>query len=128
MARKFAEISFTPSVKAAQTRYGSRAANEGFELAEDPRNALGDAEAEFIEARDAEMHLPNNLDGPALAQNRGGFRDRAKLFVIIHPEYFPLRTARLRLSTEIVVDRYMKCTTAGRYQFLGFSSQVHQSQ
>ena len=43
MAGKFAEITFTPSVKAAQTRYGSRAANERFEFAEDSGDTLGES-------------------------------------------------------------------------------------
>src|SRR5829696_3774233 len=52
MARAFAEIAFTPSVKAAQVRYGSRRAYEGFDEAENPRNALTSREAEFLAARD----------------------------------------------------------------------------
>ena len=72
MARKFADITFTPSVKAAQTRYGSRAANEGFELVEDPRNALGEAETEFIEARDGFYQATVNEDGWPYVQFRGG--------------------------------------------------------
>ena len=39
MATAFAEITFTPSVKAAQSLYGSRQANSGFELSEDPEIA-----------------------------------------------------------------------------------------
>ncbi|MEY4589942.1 MAG: hypothetical protein RL497_2018, partial [Pseudomonadota bacterium] len=53
MARAFADITFTQSVKAAQSLYGSRENNRGFELAEDPRNSLGAEEAEFIHARDS---------------------------------------------------------------------------
>jgi hypothetical protein len=40
MARAFADICFTDSVKNAQTLYGSREANQGFEHAEDARNDL----------------------------------------------------------------------------------------
>jgi len=35
MSRAFAEITFTPSVRAAQSRYGSRQANAGFEATRD---------------------------------------------------------------------------------------------
>ena len=44
MSRAFADISFTPSVKAAQSLYGSRDANMGFELTEDPRHTLTEPE------------------------------------------------------------------------------------
>ncbi len=46
MARAFAEIAFTPSVKAAQTRYGSRRNNQGFEQAEDREDELTETEAD----------------------------------------------------------------------------------
>ena len=48
MARAFAEIAFTDSVKAAQNRYGSRKANTGFELDEDRRDTLGGQEVAFL--------------------------------------------------------------------------------
>jgi len=72
MARKFAEITFTPSVKAAQTLYGSRAANEGFEFAEDPGDTLGEVEAAFIEARDGFYQATVNENGWPYVQFRGG--------------------------------------------------------
>ena len=65
MAKRFAEITFTPSVKAAQTRYGSRAANEGFELSPDPGDTLGPAETAFLEARDGFIRRRSmKTDGP----------------------------------------------------------------
>jgi predicted pyridoxine 5'-phosphate oxidase superfamily flavin-nucleotide-binding protein len=72
MAQKFAEISFTPSVKAAQTRYGSRAANERFESAEDSGDTLGAVEAQFIEARDGFYQATVNENGWPYVQFRGG--------------------------------------------------------
>ena len=72
MAKRFAEITFTPSVKAAQTRYGSRAANEGFELSPDPGDTLGPAETAFIEARDGFYQATVNEDGWPYVQFRGG--------------------------------------------------------
>ncbi|HCS64201.1 MAG TPA: pyridoxamine 5'-phosphate oxidase [Cellvibrio sp.] len=72
MARAFADISFTDSVKAAQSLYGSRESNRSFELADDPRNTLGDAEAEFIEARDSFYQATVGENGWPYVQHRGG--------------------------------------------------------
>jgi ferredoxin-NADP reductase/predicted pyridoxine 5'-phosphate oxidase superfamily flavin-nucleotide-binding protein len=72
MPRAFAAISFTPSVKAAQTRYHSREANLGFELAEDTRSDLTLREVEFIEARDSFYQATVNEDGWPYVQHRGG--------------------------------------------------------
>lgn len=52
MARAFADIAFTPSVKAARSRYGSRRANERMENAKERGDELTEEESEFIEARD----------------------------------------------------------------------------
>ena len=72
MARKFTDITFTPAVKAAQTRYGSRAANEGFEHAEETGDPIGAGEAEFIAARDGFYQASANEDGWPYVQFRGG--------------------------------------------------------
>ncbi|WP_374512351.1 pyridoxamine 5'-phosphate oxidase family protein [Niveibacterium sp.] len=72
MSRAFADISFTPSVKAAQTRYGSRENNRGFELAEDPRNELQDHEVEFIASRDSFYQATVSESGWPYVQHRGG--------------------------------------------------------
>jgi len=72
MPRKFAEITFTPSVKAAQERYGSRRQNQGFEAADDPRDTLTPIEAEFIEARDGFYQATVNETGWPYVQFRGG--------------------------------------------------------
>jgi predicted pyridoxine 5'-phosphate oxidase superfamily flavin-nucleotide-binding protein len=72
MARAFAEITFTDSVKAAQERYGSREANRNFELAEDRRNELGPREREFIEARDGMYQATISESGWPYVQFRGG--------------------------------------------------------
>lgn len=72
MARAFADISFTDSVKAAQSLYGSRESNRSFELADDPRNTLGDAEAEFIAARDSFYQATVGENGWPYVQHRGG--------------------------------------------------------
>lgn len=72
MANAFAEITFTPSVKAAQTLYGSRQANMGFELSEDPRNTLGERETEFIAERDSFYQATVSESDWPYVQYRGG--------------------------------------------------------
>ncbi|SOD91659.1 2Fe-2S iron-sulfur cluster-binding protein [Caenispirillum bisanense] len=72
MARAFADITFTPSVKAAQARYGSRAANEGFERAADRGAVLTAREAEFIAARDGFYQATVGETGWPYVQFRGG--------------------------------------------------------
>lgn len=72
MANAFAEICFTPSVKAAQSLYGSRQANRGFELSEDPRNSLGDSETAFIAERDSFYQATVSETDWPYAQHRGG--------------------------------------------------------
>ena len=72
MPRAFADITFTPSVKAAQTLYGSREANTGFELAEDKRQTLTEPEMAFIAERDSfYMATISENDWPYV-QHRGG--------------------------------------------------------
>lgn len=72
MSRAFADITFTPSVKAAQVRYGSRADNAFFEEAEDPRNTLTKMDAEFIQARDSFYQATVSENGWPYVQHRGG--------------------------------------------------------
>ena len=72
MPNAFASISFTESVKAAQSLYGSRERNQSFELSADPRNELGEFEAEFIEARDSFYQATVSENGWPYVQHRGG--------------------------------------------------------
>lgn len=72
MATAFAELAFTPSVKAAQSRYGSREKNSRFELAEDARNRLTDFEMEFIGQRDSFYQATVSESGWPYIQHRGG--------------------------------------------------------
>jgi predicted pyridoxine 5'-phosphate oxidase superfamily flavin-nucleotide-binding protein len=72
MARKFAEIAFTPSVKAAQTRYGSRAGASKLEQGEMSGDRLGEMEAAFIAARDGFYQATVTEDGWPYVQFRGG--------------------------------------------------------
>ena len=53
MRRKFTEIAFTPSVKAAQTRHGTRKIYENFVKQGIEEDFLAREEIEFIQARDS---------------------------------------------------------------------------
>lgn len=72
MARRFADITFTDSVKAAQRRYGSRDANRGFELDSERGDRLTQREREFIEARDGFYQATVGQNGWPYVQFRGG--------------------------------------------------------
>lgn len=72
MARAFAELSFTPAVKAAQTRYGSRTANTGFELTSAAHQELTAREMAFIAARNSFYQATVNEHGWPYVQHRGG--------------------------------------------------------
>ena len=73
MAQAFAEITFTPAVKAAQTRYGSRGSYAALEAPEAPaRNQLTAKERTFVEGRDGFYQATVNADGWPYVQFRGG--------------------------------------------------------
>ena len=70
---RFAELMFTPAVKAVQERMGSRGAYEGFEAPDAPGNdALGPAERAFIGARDSFYMATTSETGWPYVQHRGG--------------------------------------------------------
>jgi ferredoxin-NADP reductase/predicted pyridoxine 5'-phosphate oxidase superfamily flavin-nucleotide-binding protein len=79
MPNAFATISFTESVKAAQTRYGSRESNLAFEQSDDPRNVLGEFEMAFIERRDSFYQATISENGWPYVQHRGGPRGFLKV-------------------------------------------------
>jgi predicted pyridoxine 5'-phosphate oxidase superfamily flavin-nucleotide-binding protein len=68
----FATISFTDSVKAAQSRYGSREHNQHFELSDNPRNEIGAFEKALIETRDSFYMATISENGWPYVQHRGG--------------------------------------------------------
>lgn len=72
MASAFSEITFTPSVKAAQSLYGSRAANSRFELVEAVDVELGEQESQFISERDSFYQATVSESGWPYVQHRGG--------------------------------------------------------
>lgn len=70
MPKAFANIAFTPSVKAEQERRGSRQAYARFEGAE--IETLGPREQAFVEARDGFYLASVSQDGWPYVQFRGG--------------------------------------------------------
>ena len=72
MAVAFTKIAFTPAVKAAQSRYGSRANYVQLECAGDSGAELGVQEIEFIQTRDSFYQATVSETGWPYVQNRGG--------------------------------------------------------
>ena len=73
MSRPFAEISFTPSVLAAQAKYGSANAYSKFLDPEEPgQDQIGPNEARFIAARDGFYQATVSENGWPYVQFRGG--------------------------------------------------------
>jgi predicted pyridoxine 5'-phosphate oxidase superfamily flavin-nucleotide-binding protein len=73
MARAFAEIAFTPTVRAAQQRQGSAAMYDRMLAPDaDPANLLGPEEAAFVAARDGFYQATTSETGWPYVQFRGG--------------------------------------------------------
>jgi hypothetical protein len=72
MARAFARIAFTPNVKAAQARMGSRDAYRTAESGDAEVVELGPGEIEFIGARDSFYQGTVGENGWPYVQHRGG--------------------------------------------------------
>lgn len=72
MPRRFAQLTFTDSVKAAQAHYGTRSHNERYEASETANVALGARESEFIAARDSFYLATVSETGWPYVQHRGG--------------------------------------------------------
>jgi hypothetical protein len=72
MGRAFSDIAFTPTVRAMQTRMGSRAAYARMDAAEDRRDSLTAREADFIHERDGFYQASVGETGWPYVQFRGG--------------------------------------------------------
>jgi predicted pyridoxine 5'-phosphate oxidase superfamily flavin-nucleotide-binding protein len=72
MPRRFAQLTFTDSVRAAQARYGTRAHNDRYEASEPANAELGAREREFIAARDSFYLATVSDTGWPYVQHRGG--------------------------------------------------------
>jgi predicted pyridoxine 5'-phosphate oxidase superfamily flavin-nucleotide-binding protein len=68
----YRSLAFTPSVKAVQTRMGSRGAYERQAGDPEPYPGLGPDEREFVEARDSFYWANVGEDGWPYVQHRGG--------------------------------------------------------
>jgi predicted pyridoxine 5'-phosphate oxidase superfamily flavin-nucleotide-binding protein len=91
MARAFTAIAFTPSVKAAQSRYGTREQNQALEEAPDREALLTSAERAFIEARDSFYQATVTEAGWPYVQFRGGPRGFLKVLDASHIGYADFR-------------------------------------
>ena len=72
MGRAFANLAFTPRVQALQTAAGSRASYARMAEAGESGAELGEAEADFIEARDGFYQATVSETGWPYVQFRGG--------------------------------------------------------
>ncbi|UUX49854.1 pyridoxamine 5'-phosphate oxidase family protein [Nisaea acidiphila] len=72
MSGNFAQISFTPAVREAQTRYGSRAAYSRLDGAATEATSLSSNEAAFITERDGFYQATVSETGWPYVQYRGG--------------------------------------------------------
>jgi len=72
MTHKFADITFTDSVKAAQEHYGSRENNNRLQTVAGPNDQLGPREAGFVAMRDTFYLATVNETGWPYVQHRGG--------------------------------------------------------
>jgi predicted pyridoxine 5'-phosphate oxidase superfamily flavin-nucleotide-binding protein len=72
MTHRFADITFTNSVKDTQQHYGSRSNNDRLQNLAGPNDHLGAKEAAFIELRDTFYLATVNEEGWPYVQHRGG--------------------------------------------------------
>jgi ferredoxin-NADP reductase/predicted pyridoxine 5'-phosphate oxidase superfamily flavin-nucleotide-binding protein len=72
MPRAFSQIAYTPSVRAAQARYGSRDANTGFDADPNSRNTVSERELEFIPTVETFFMASVGENGWPYVQHRGG--------------------------------------------------------
>lgn len=79
MPRAFSSIAYTPSVKKAQERYGTRRSNAGFDHDPEPRNKITTRDAEFIETIETFFMASVGETGWPYVQHRGGPRGFLKV-------------------------------------------------
>jgi uncharacterized protein len=72
MSRAYSDLMFTPTVRAQQTRMGSRSSYARLDDTPDRRDRLGEAEAAFIAARDGFYQATVGETGWPYVQFRGG--------------------------------------------------------
>ncbi len=79
MPRAFSRIAYTPSVRRAQERYGSRADNAGFDTDPQARDRVTPQERAFIENADTFFMASVGQTGWPYVQHRGGPRGFLKV-------------------------------------------------
>lgn len=100
MARAFAEIAFTPAVRAAQERHGSATSYGRFLAPEAERgDRLGPRETAFVEQRDGFYQATVSSSGWPYVQFRGGPRGFLKVLDDRTVAYADFRGNRQYLST-----------------------------
>ena len=105
MARAFAEIAFTPSVRAEQARMGSAEAYGGFlDPDADARDRLGPDEAAFLRQRDGFYLSTVTAGGWPYVQFRGGPRGFLKVLDETSLAYADFRGNRQYLSVGNLAD------------------------
>ena len=102
MTRAFSEIAFTDSVKAMQSRYGSRQAYAKFDTAEDRRDYLNDYEMEYIAERDSFYMASVAENGWPYLQHRGGAKGFLKVLDRKKPSALPILEATNNLSVSAI--------------------------
>lgn len=79
MSHRFADIAFTPAVRAEQERHGSRAQYARMQARSGPNDALGEAEAAFLASADSFYLATVGETGWPYVQHRGGPRGFVKV-------------------------------------------------
>jgi uncharacterized protein len=79
MSHRFYDLTFTPSVKAVQDRYGTRKNYSRFEGGETDFHGLTEAEYDFVESRDGFYMATVGENGQPYIQFRGGPRGFLKV-------------------------------------------------
>lgn len=104
MTHRFADLTFTNSVKAVQERYGSRAHNERLQSSFGPNDQLSSRETGFIAQRDTFYLATVGESGWPYVQHRGGLPGFLKVLSPTQLAYADFRGNRQLISTGNVSD------------------------
>jgi uncharacterized protein len=131
MGRRFAELAFTPLVKAEQKVHGSRHLYERVEHSPDPGDRLGHDEQAFIRARDGFYMASVTETGWPYIQFRGGsigfihvLDDRTLGFADLRGNRQYISTANLKHDDRVALF-FMDYPTQSRLKVLG-RAKIHE--
>jgi hypothetical protein len=99
MNRAYSDIAFTPSVRAMQTRTGSRSAYAPLDSATDKRDALTIDEVDFIRERDGFYRATVSESGWPYVQYRGGPWASSRCWTP-RPSYTPISAVTCSTSAQ----------------------------